>query len=201
MKPKNKFTKGAVQPVCIGVMGTSRGVGTTQLACMLANCCANGLGYRTAVIEYNTHGDFMKICDETRAKREDIRHFSYGGIAFYGNGTNETVAFLLNNDFEILILDMDMAYEESYYEFLRCDVKIAVCSTAAWRIGKGRRLSEQTVGAVTAAALLPDCGAARELERRFRKPLWRIPLQPDPFRISSLNLKLIKEFLEKIGPV
>lgn len=50
----------------VGVIGAGRGVGTTHFALMASNYFANGLGYKTAVVECNGHGDFVKLYDETK---------------------------------------------------------------------------------------------------------------------------------------
>lgn len=64
----------------VGVIGAGRGVGTTHFALMASNYFANGLGYKTAVVECNGHGDFVKLYDETKNMDGDMRCFSYKGI-------------------------------------------------------------------------------------------------------------------------
>ena len=47
----------------VGIIGAGRSVGVTHLAIWLANYLTGVKGQRTAVLEWNTHGDFRRLGD------------------------------------------------------------------------------------------------------------------------------------------
>ena len=181
----------------IGVMGTARGVGTTHLAIIIANYCANVLGLNTAAVEYNQHRDYMKICDEAGIKTDDIRHFTLSGVDFYSCHSPEHVARIYAQDYEFLILDLDYADRECFQEFLRCDLKIAVCSTAKWKIAKAYQcIQEISYNRLLTASFMAEPGTKKRLEHQLQVRLWDIPTETNPFCLTAGNLLWLKSFLE-----
>ena len=185
-------------PVCIGVLGTARGIGTTHFAVMAANCFANGMGFKTAVAEYNGHKDFMKICDEADKTAGDIQHFSYHGMDFHTCRTSGEAAKLSGSGYEVIVFDMDSSKEECLDEFIRADVRIAMCSTMMWRRGGAKTFFEQFQSVpFSAAAFAADEKECKALERVYRRKIWDVPKERDPFKMTPKNLVWMKTFIEK----
>ena len=87
----------------VGVIGAGRGVGTTHFALMASNYFANGLGYKTAVVECNGHGDFVKLYDETKNMDGDMRCFSYKGIDCCICPTTDELGQLCMKKYDVVI--------------------------------------------------------------------------------------------------
>lgn len=194
---KGSSVKFADKTGSIGIMGTARGVGTTHLAIIIANYCVSVLGLHTAAVEYNQHRDYMKIYDEAKIKTDDIRHFTLSGIDFYSCRSPEEVASVYAQNYEFLILDMDYAERKCFQEFLRCDLRVVVCSTAKWKIAKAYQCIEAiSANRFLAASFLAEPCVKKRLEHQWQVPLWDIPTETNPFCLTAGNLLWLKTFLE-----
>lgn len=202
---KNKYK----QLIRIGIIGSAYGIGTTHLAIMLGNYYANGCGCRTIVIGYGST-DYMKICDEAGIKVTDIRHFTYKNIIFQCCKSRKEVADSLAEDYTVAIIDMGCSGGESLEEFKRCDVRIVMASTALWKIAGLKRLAEKLKGVeYSVAVTAPDNRSIRRLSQlRLLNPetvcleekrFFSVPIEPDPFYISSKSMYLLKEYMDTVG--
>ena len=164
---------------------------------MLAGYYANGLNLKTAVIELNGHKDLIKMCGELEREFTDIRHFSYKNVDFYTCNTSKDILKLSRDDYEIQVIDMDYGTLENFEEFLRCDVKIVVCSAAIWKIGAARKLlMELNKTPIKLVTLWADKKTLKVMQREFGRAVTVVPQECNPFRITSQTMLWIKNFLD-----
>ncbi len=193
LRRKDKTAMGCLK---VGVLGVARGVGATHFALMLANYYANGCGLRTALVEFSGHKDYMKICDEANIKVNDIRHFSYKHIDFKVCDKSQDIALCFSQKYEVVIIDMTSEKAESLTELKRCDIKLVVGSTDMWRIGRIRKLfSELGNIPVTVAFFMGNPNIVNRIGKEYKQSVFLIPPEPDPLKISSQTMYLLKKLL------
>ncbi len=181
----------------IGVIGAAKGIGTTHLALMLACYYSGGCGRRTAVIECGKN-DYMKICNETSTKIEDIRHFTYKHIDFNSCRTSKEIADCLSKSYEVAVMDMEAGAQGALEEFKRCDVRIVVGTTAVWKAADVRRTMEELENVDCAVAIfMPNYRRLRHMEELRGSKVFDIPAEPDPLSITSATMCRLREFLNR----
>lgn len=177
-------------------MGAGRGNGTTHLAIMLANCCANGCGLRTAAIEYGNHRDYMKICDETRTKTEDIRHFTYNRIVFHICHSSMEVANCLQSGIEAAVIDINGQDDADLEEFIRCDIRILSGAVSLWKLEELRQMTKRLNDtSYILAAAAPDLRQWEALLRHKKQQIFQIPIEANPFCITSDTMYRLRKLL------
>jgi len=193
-----KSEKGSVQEVQkIGILGACNAVGTTHLSMMTANYCANCKGLKTALVECNNHKDYIRICNETKNIGKDIYHFSYQHIDFISGITPKKLADLAYQGYHAIILDCSMEHDFYFAEFLRCDIRIVVCSTELYKIGNSRRLLNDVKKIpVQAAAFCADKKAKAGLEKEFKRVIMDIPMECNSLYIGSTTCNWFDRLLD-----
>ena len=201
LKLKNinkRFTAGelcARHVLSVGIISGCHGTGVTHLALMAANYYANGKGYRTAVAECSEHKDFMRICDETNNMTEDMRHFSYGRVDYCTCCSAGELSRLFTGRYEAVVCDMAVETEENFAEFIRCDVRVVVCSTALYKIGRTRKLLQKLNGiSVIPVAFAADIRKKRMLEKEYNIKIAELPIETNPLRMASSTLEWMHNY-------
>jgi hypothetical protein len=182
--------------IIIGIMSVGRGVGGTHFSIMLANYLVHVRGMRVAIGEYNEHNDFSRISYELVGKGFDNGCFSYCDIDFYQEIDSEQLAYIMNQGYGAIILDLAYGYRNSLCEFMRSNVKIVVCGMDLWKIESLRSFID-TVGKgilrdVCCISLTYNKLRAAQLVRDYSIRVKDIPYEMDPFSITSQNLLWFK---------
>lgn len=194
-----RWTGTAVSKSVIAVMGIGEGVGTTHLCMMLANCMANGLKARTALVEYGVHDTgsaCLSIAKETKNLSGDIHTFQYAGIDFYRNVSKTEWTKISDMNYEAVILDMKYGSKEVMTEFLRSDLKIVVAGINLWQAGRLKNFLENEKLPSShwrCVTLGYDRKLAKRLEKEYGICIGLIPAERNPFELSSNGfLELLK---------
>ena len=159
----------------IGIVGVCRGTGATHLAVQMANCLVSWMQRRTAVIEWNPHGDFasaevlMRADEHKRSgqKTEEIfrRGYSLLEVDYYKEGNPRILAGCMEGLYDDIIIDFGQMRREI-------------------RLGNGW---------IYAAAFGGE-DTRRKIEQRFGISLKRIPLSVDAYAVD----RRVKDWLERI---
>ncbi|MCI8427885.1 MAG: hypothetical protein HFJ03_10190 [Lachnospira sp.] len=185
------------KPLKIGIIGAGRGVGTTYLAMMAANFCANFKGFKTALVECNNNKDYMKICNETSNMGTDMYDFLYKNIQFISEATPKKIAQLELKGYHRIIFDCSVDYELGFIEFFRCDVRIVVCSTQLYKIGCTKKLlSDVKDIPVKAVVFCADKKAKAKIEKDFKRVIKDIPMEYNSLCIKPETCNWISQLLE-----
>lgn len=172
----------------VGIMGVCRGVGTTHLTLLLANCMTNGIKVKTAVVEYNDHNHYLGILKESGIHRENISEFTYGGIDFYRNVREEQLSELIVCGYDMVIIDMQYGQKDAMREFLRCDLRVVVSGLNLWQTGalktflKNERLSPSLY---VCASHSCNSELAKIIQKEYGIKVKDIPTEKNPFQVSA----------------
>lgn len=86
----------------------------THLCVLMANYLTGAGQRRTAVIEWNDHGDFRRM-EKVCARRENVTGekeenvFKALGVTYFGRGNADTLAGCMNGPYDDIIIDFGEA--------------------------------------------------------------------------------------------
>ena len=130
------------QTITVGIWGVHSGAGVTTLTIALANYLQGFLNKRTAVYEYNSSSDFVKIyeCSYKASGMEGEGYFSLKNIDYY---TKKSVPLinLSNGDYDMVLVDCGSS-ANALNEFMRCDYKIVMSSLQLWYCDRYEKFCE-----------------------------------------------------------
>ena len=198
----------------IGIAGCGRGVGTSHLAISMANYLMGVKRKKTAVLEWNDHGDFARIerfagksgnrQERQRYKMEQEENrrnvFSIMEVDYYKQADPSILSYCLGRDYRYLILDYGEAAQNSLNECARCDLKVLVGSLSEWRTEAFLEILEQTENRDKSWKLTVVSGGEenrKEIEKRFACRLYRIPTSVDAFRITHEKILCFETLLSE----
>ena len=181
----------------IGIVGVCRGTGATHLAVQMANCLVSWMQRRTAVIEWNPHGDFasaevlMRADEHKRSgqKTEEIfrRGYSLLEVDYYKEGNPRILAGCMEGLYDDIIIDFGQMRREIREEWLRCGTKIVTASLTEWKLYAFLEFLNGEIrlgnGWIYAAAFGGE-DTRRKIEQRFGISLKRIPLSVDAYAVD-----------------
>ena len=89
----------------IGIIGAGAGAGTTHLTLLLANYLSGVKNRKTAVLEWNSHGDFDRfgVCCLGLGETKD--QYQILGVSYFPRADNETLVQCMCGDFQAVLLD------------------------------------------------------------------------------------------------
>jgi len=117
----------------IGILGVHRGAGVTQTALMLAVFFAEYNNFRTAFVELNNHNDMniMEAIYDWEEKENNKLRFK--NIDSYKYNINYSVSNIICDNYDKIIMDFGCNLVDNLDEFIRCDIKIVLCSQIDWK--------------------------------------------------------------------
>lgn len=197
----------------IGVCGCGNGVGTTHLSIMLGNYTSSKLMKKTAVIEMNDSQDFDRLAgscknlkvieSETGVKvlGEGIVFF-LNGIDYYSRTDENRLLYIMNKDYEYIIIDLGNVASGIKSELLRCNEKIIIGSGALWK-------KQKFVNTVRELKKVPNserwnyciCCSDKETQKNIENEaeisVKNIPYMPEAFYVDSSNFNFFESLLKK----
>lgn len=196
----------------IGVMGCGRGVGTSHLAVELANYLTGVKRKKTALLEWNSHGDFQILerfagkssrghgAKQKKTSRNQNRNgcFCIMEVDYYKMADPAVLSQCLSRDYHYIIMDYGEAAEKSLYECARCDIKILVGSLSEWKVEAFLEVLEQTKKRDKSWKIAVISGGEdtrKEIEAMFRCRLLRIPASVDAFCITQEEITCFETML------
>ena len=93
--------------------------------------------YRTAYVELNGTHEILSL-----SKTADEKVFTYKNVDFFPHAVMSTLTEILNMRYERVIIDFGILNPNTLKEFMRCDVRIAVCTISKWNRGALNRIIE-----------------------------------------------------------
>lgn len=172
----------------IGITGAGRGTGTTHLCIWMANYLSGCLMRPTALLQWNSHGDFEILERVLKGQiREESSCYRFFDVAYYKQGDSDTLAACMDGAYEEILIDFGELREDIRGEWLRCGVRIITGSLSEWKLEaflgflvRGDGLGQGWTGAVFAGSE----DTRRAIERQFGVRLVRIPLSVDAFSVD-----------------
>ncbi|MGN6715162.1 hypothetical protein [Anaerocolumna jejuensis] len=208
----------------IGIAGTHKGVGVTHLGLMLTSCISEGIGLSTAFLHWPDSRDICLLRNHFFSADEGIsgiknisgkegifrsehlfnseqrEEFTVSKASFYPGVGKESMAEILAQGYDCIVMDFGNAFKEHREEFLRCDKKIVVGSLTPWKrycledfIAESEMItgSSDWIYVINFAAEREVAVAARSLNRRFLP----VPYERDPFFLSPGAMNFTKNII------
>jgi len=173
----------------IGIAGIGHSTGCTHFSIMLANYLAGFKRRRTALLEWNSSGDFEKlekVCTGTVREKKPYRVLE---ADYYKHAGTGEMAKVLHEDYEDILMDFGVLTEENRAEFLRCEKQFLVASFSEWQQEKLREYAmERERAGKKSWKYLAAFGSEetrREFKRRYGIFAERIPFSADAFSVTE----------------
>ncbi len=182
----------------LGVAGTHRGAGVTHLAVWLANWLTGVCHERTAVLEWNCHGDFARMARACRAKGEPGGAWKLLGTDYYAEAKAEVLAACIRSGYKRILIDYGEVTKEGIQEWVRCDKKIIVAALSEWQMEHffdiTARLQVQEADWKYAAVFGSE-EMRMSIVNEMRIPIFRIPFSCDAFNITRKDMDFLQTLL------
>lgn len=160
----------------------------THLCVMMGNYLVSACGRKTAVLEWKGQENFAKIEQACTGRKNKVQPFHLLGAAYYGKADETVLTACINLDYQHIIIDFGCIKEENRTEFSRCDRKLLVVSFSEWQmeafwgfVQEGEAAGKK--GWLYLAAFGSE-ETRREIIRRLKIPIERIPLSVDAFTVT-----------------
>ncbi|NBH72272.1 hypothetical protein D3Z51_09605 [Clostridiaceae bacterium] len=181
----------------LGIIGAGRGTGVTHFAVWAANYLTGVRRGKTAVLEWNRHGDFMHMAGFCGSIGKEMPYKILEADYYVQAGAKE-LAECLNGNYRYIIVDYGEITGQGFTDCARCDLKVIVGSLSEWRAEaflKVVREGEKRDKSWKYAAVFGSEETRESIEKSYRIPVWRIPCAKDAFSITYADMIFLKELL------
>ena len=172
----------------IGIVGVGRGVGTTHLGLLLANYLQGGWGRKTAVLEWNNHGDFSRFRKQCTGQMEVKECFRIQKVDYYSQAESSQLMRCMETGYQEVVIDFGTIREEIFVEFMRCNTVWAVVSFSEWQIDAFWEFAEAKESKRNRSWQFFSAFGSEESRKEWnkrRKPeVLQIPFSADAFTIT-----------------
>ena len=184
----------------IGIVGSGPSVGVTHFSILTANYLTGVLGRRTALLEWNSSGDFERL-SQIRWKKavteKTDKAFNISGVSFYKKAERKELLAAADEGFEVAVIDFG-SYRGSLSErFLQCGRRFLVGSFSEWQLPAFAELAVKP-GEKKGAECFFSFGcpeAAGMMQHYLGLQVRRIPYQSDAFVITGDMMAFFGKFL------
>ncbi len=127
--------KQVINKIMIGIAGSQKRMGCTHTAISLASALRSK-GYMVAVAEYNESEDFRYIMDSFCETLIDNDYFSIGGIDFYPKRNETSLAAVLGQSYNFVIVDFGAYPYCDQVTYNKSNVRLMVCGSKPYELQK-----------------------------------------------------------------
>ena len=189
----------ATKKIVIGVTGCDRGVGVTHFSFLLASYMKQHLHKSVAVLDLSEGNDFHNLFSTYNSNPyEHMESFQLHNICFYPKIHKNCITNVINQEFDVIIIDFNTHMKKYLDEFLRCDEKFIIGSLCDWKVRTLEVFIENSknyVGMNTWKYVIPY---AHEKELTWLRKEYKIstlsmPFNEDPFIILIPALKQLQK--------
>ncbi|MCI6887150.1 MAG: hypothetical protein MR868_07855 [Lachnospiraceae bacterium] len=186
----------------LGMIGAGRGTGVTHLSVWTANYLTGVHRERTAVLEWNRHGDFAEMRRFCGAQLcgAGLKSCRILDAEYFPDAGSEELAFCMNEDYRRIIVDYGEISGENILECARCDRKVIVGALSEWQaeafLEEVKRAAERDRSWRYAAAFGSE-ETRKQLEKTFRVSCLRIPASVDAFAVTRADMNFFTELLKE----
>lgn len=184
----------------IGIAGAGRGTGATHLCIWMANYLSGCCGRRTAVLQWNSHGDFeaLERIFFGASGGKGMKYRLLDGV-YLKQGSTDVLADCLEEGYEEILIDFGQLESRIRGEWLRCSVRLLTISLAEWKLEAclGLLVREDGLGkGWTGAVLSGSEDTRKQLERQFGIRLERVPFSADAFSVERRDMDWFEKLLK-----
>ena len=182
-------------PEFIGIIGTGRGTGVTHFAIMTAGYLCGVKRLRCAVLEWNGHSAFGSMGTVCYGKKQGENLFRILETDYYGKAGIDTLLLCKKSDYQTVIVDYGTVKEGNLEEFYRCGRQFLIGSLSEWQMNEFldfERREKADKGWDTLVSFGSE-EARKNLEKKLRKPVRRIPFSTDPFSVTAEIIRFYEQ--------
>jgi hypothetical protein len=183
-----------------GIIGAGRGCGATHLVIGLANWLTGVCREKTAVLEWNGHGDFRKMLHFCRSSEECRGYGEILGVDYYPDAGAKELAFCINRPYKRILIDYGEYTETQLTEWSRCERKLLVGSFSEWQCVEFLNLLKllddriQKGMSYTAVAAFGSEEMRRSVRKEQHREIPRVPYSVDAYTVTRTDMN----FYEKL---
>jgi len=180
--------KGEMGPKITGIAGAGRSVGATHLALLAANYLQAVRGRKTAVLEWNSHGDFGRLGKMCTGRLRDAGCYQIQDVDYFPQADGSRLAECLTAQYQEILIDFGPMIKEVCIELARCSVVWIVMSFSEWQMDAFWEVVESKEDARRECwKFLTAFGSEEsrtEWNKRRKPNVWRIPFSADAFTVT-----------------
>lgn len=191
----------------IGIAGSGRGTGTTHLCILAANYLTSCLQRKTALIQWNSHGDFERLGQALKGFRPKAagqsgrsgERFRLMETDYCLQGEPALLARCMDGTYDDIIIDFGELREDIRSEWLRCGTKIIAAALNDWKLETFLEFlagEEKLDNRWIYTAAFGSEHTRLEIERRFHISLLRIPFSEDAFSVDRQAMAWFEDILK-----
>ncbi|MDF1616892.1 serine/threonine-protein kinase [Petrocella sp. FN5] len=179
----------------ITVTGINRSLGTTHVAIMLAHYFKEQ-GQKVALIEWQAHHDFIKICNMYKTIKEEKFYFVFNAIHFYSYQNNLSYDKSMVANYDVIIVDGgqydDLEQKGSYQKSHQV---LMLCGGKDWEIDS---FEEYYFGSPNKSYyymfnFMDDTSFRVVKESMANFKCHQVPYNPNPYLITETTQKILDD--------
>ncbi len=182
------FARRGAKPRITGIAGVGRGVGATHLTLLAANYLQSVERKRTAVLEWNSHGDFSRLGKMCTGQLQDACCYRILNVDYYPRADSGRLMECLAGEYEEILIDFGSMKKQVCVELTRCSAVWIVMSFSEWQMDAFWKIAESEGDAERGSwKFLTAFGSEesrKEWNKRRKPEVWRIPFSADAFTVT-----------------
>lgn len=154
---------------------------------------------KTAVLEWNDHGDFFRMRRFCEKREHGAGGFRILDVDYYGAADAEKLTECLNRDYRYILIDYGELTGNRRLECARCDKKILVGALSEWQADAFLEEVKECGSWDKSWRYTVSFGSEetrKQIERSFSISLLRIPSSGDAFVVTRPDMDFFKKLLE-----
>lgn len=177
-----------MEPRITGIAGAGRGVGVTHLALLTANYLQGVLGRKTAVLEWNDHGDFNRLGKMCTGQLRDADCYRIQHVDYYPMAEGGRLMECLAAGYEEILIDFGSVGKQVSIELTRCGAVWFIMSFSEWQmdafwdIAGSKEYAKKESWQFLAAFGSEE--SRKQWNKRHKPEVLRIPFSADAFTIT-----------------
>lgn len=165
----------------------------------MANYLHSGCGRKTAVLEWNGHGDFARFGDVCTAAGKLTECYRIQGVDFYQCSSSRTLSRCLQDGYDKIVIDFGSLQEQTDAELLRCHQVYLLVSFSEWQEGVfgNPELWREYAGSESWQFLASFGSEESRLcwNKRQKPVIGRIPFSADAFTVTKELMEWFRQMM------
>lgn len=195
VKKSRKYCEGNICQV-IGAAGTGRGVGTTHFCVLTANYLSGYLRKKTALLEWNSHGDLERMEKICTGRNKKGGSFNLLDVSYYKNAGSEQLTDCMETGFQSIVVDFGVWDKKRSRELILCGKRILIGSFTEWQENDFLSVLAEERG-WTYAAVFGSRERKEEVKKKIKAPVLLIPYHEDAFSVTSALIPFFQELFRE----
>lgn len=172
----------------------------THLAVWTANYLTGVRRERTALLEWNSHGDLRRMERFCVGKETGEGPYRLLETDYYAQAGARELAACMDGAYQRIIVDFGEITGDRICECARCDRKVIVGAVSEWQaeefLEEVRSCGKRDRSWDYAVAFGSE-ETRREAEKTFHRRIFRIPVSVDPFAVTRADMDFFAGLLQE----